>query len=100
ETVSGHQRPAAFLSREFLGDAHHQPAVQDNPKGRRRAKDHLALDLAKRYEVQPGIKLVAGEQFNEFAHLLLRGAAYIGASVKMHEDRSTSSFHHSVSGDG
>ena len=53
DDLAGHERAGAMLVRDGLGNAHHQPAIDDDAQGRRDREDDLLLDLAERHEEEP-----------------------------------------------
>jgi hypothetical protein len=46
-----------FAARDLLGNSQHHPPVQDDPQRPGDSRNNLALNLAKRDEVKPRLKL-------------------------------------------
>src|SRR5262249_1048943 len=88
-----------FLARDGFGDAQHHAPVQYDAKRSRHGGDDLALDLAKRNQVQTRLKLMTGEWRYKLPHFVLRSFVLIGRAVKVNEDDPAATLHHAIGGD-
>ena len=89
------------MPREALGDAHHEPPVDDHRAGGGTDKHDLALDLAERDEEEARGVLPLGEAPDELPRLALGGVGQIGHAVEVDEDDAAAALHirHAATGE-
>ena len=84
--------------REFLGDAHHEPAIHDDAKLWGDREQHLLLHFAEGDEHQPCALLIRGQNPSQFADFFLRGAGQNRIAVKVDEQHRAAPPHQAICG--
>ena len=71
DRLAGDERAGALPAGQALGDAQHQPPVDQDAQRRRNRDQHPLLHLAERHEIEAGALLVARQHLRQPSRLLL-----------------------------